>query len=136
MRIRKQRPFVGLVVLISMLLGMIIPAMVAAQNATPSADTPGAAQPSGGAASEPSEELVAAAADKTELIIGQAQDVSTLDPQMSTQSNDIYVSFNIFDNLITRDRDLQLQPMLATSWTSIDDTTWEFELREDVTFHD
>ncbi|MBA3337674.1 MAG: hypothetical protein H0T49_08940 [Chloroflexia bacterium] len=130
MRNRKQRPIVGLVVLFSLILGTIFPALVMAQNATPDAGTPSAA------ASEPSEELVPAEAGKTELIIGQAQDVSTLDPQMSTQSNDIYVSFNIFDNLIARDRDLQLQPMLATSWTSLDDTTWEFELRDDVTFHD
>ena len=27
-------------------------------------------------------------------------------------------------------------PMLATEWTQIDDNTWEFKLREGVTFHD
>lgn len=28
------------------------------------------------------------------------------------------------------------EPMLATDWRQIDDLTWEFDLREDVTFHD
>lgn len=28
------------------------------------------------------------------------------------------------------------EPMLATSWEQVDERTWEFELREDVTFHD
>lgn len=30
----------------------------------------------------------------------------------------------------------QPEPSLATSWTQIDDTTWEFTLRDDVVFHD
>ena len=28
------------------------------------------------------------------------------------------------------------EPMLATSWQQTDDLTWEFELRDGVTFHD
>ena len=94
---------------------------VAAQEATPAPRTP-------------SEELTAAPAGKTELVVGQAADVSTLDPQLSTVANDIFVTFNLFDNLIFRDRDLNLQPMLATEWTQVDDLTWEFTLREGVTF--
>ncbi len=30
----------------------------------------------------------------------------------------------------------QPEPSLATSWSQIDDTTWEFTLRDDVVFHD
>lgn len=84
---------------------------------------------------EPSEELMVAPEGKNDLIIGQAADISSMDPQMSTVANDIYVTFNLFDNLIYRDRDLELQPMLATEWEAVDDVTWEFKLRDDVTFH-
>jgi len=79
--------------------------------------------------------LVAPPADKTELVIAQAADVSTLDPQKSTQGNDITVTFNLYDNLLARGRDLTLQPMLATKYRQVDDLTWEFNLREGVTFH-
>lgn len=96
---------------------------VAAQDATP------------GAASTPSEELTTTPADKTELVIGQVADVTTLDPQLSTVANDIFVTFNLFDNLVRRTRDLELEPMLATEWSQVDDLTWEFKLREGVTFH-
>ena len=104
---------------------LVLPAsaVVLAQDGTPVA------------LSGPSEELVPAPEGKTDLIIGQAADISTLDPQMSTVANDIYVTFNIFDNLVYRDRALQLQPMLATEWATVDDVTWEFKLRDDVTFH-
>jgi peptide/nickel transport system substrate-binding protein len=30
----------------------------------------------------------------------------------------------------------QPEPSLATDWTQVDDTTWEFSLRDDVVFHD
>ena len=43
---------------------------------------------------------------------------------------------NIFEGLIAKDQDEKLVPGLATSWEPIDETTWVFELREDITFHD
>ena len=115
-----RRSFLG-AALVALLVGAIAP--VAAQEGTPIAP------------STPSEELVAAPAGKTDLIIGQAADVTTLDPQLSTVSNDIFVTFNLFDNLVFRARDNSLQPMLATEWRLVDDLTWEFRLREGVTFH-
>ncbi|MGH2533266.1 MAG: ABC transporter substrate-binding protein [Thermomicrobiales bacterium] len=124
MRIGRYHPVMSLVVLVAMLLLAIIP--VAAQEATPSPN---------GLLGAPSEALAPAPEGKTDLVIGQAQDVSTLDPQLSTQGNDIYVTFNIFDNLISRDRNLALQPMLATEWSQVDDLTWEFKLRQGVMFH-
>ena len=35
-----------------------------------------------------------------------------------------------------QDDKLRLLPGLAVSWKPIDDTTWEFKLREGVKFHD
>lgn len=44
---------------------------------------------------------------------------------------------NVFEVLVARDTMTnELVPELATSWTQIDPTTWEFELRQGVTYHD
>src|SRR2546430_13503345 len=45
---------------------------------------------------------------KRELIWAQGGDVSKFDPHFSTSSNDIRVSFNIFDNLASRHPDGKL----------------------------
>jgi peptide/nickel transport system substrate-binding protein len=37
---------------------------------------------------------------------------------------------------VERDENMKRVPSLATSWKAISDTTWEFELRRDVKFHD
>lgn len=44
--------------------------------------------------------------------------------------------YNIYETLVNRDKDLNIVPGLATSWTSKSPTTWEFKLRENVKFHD
>lgn len=77
----------------------------------------------------------AAPAGKTELIIAQGADVQKFDPHMSTTDMDIKVTFNIFDNLITRGADGKLKPALATEWKALNDTTWQFMLRKGVKFH-
>ena len=41
----------------------------------------------------------------------------------------------IFEGLVTIDDDGNTQPALAKSYELIDENTWEFKLREDVTFH-
>jgi peptide/nickel transport system substrate-binding protein len=47
------------------------------------------------------------------------------------------VTRQIFDHLVEANSDNleELSPGLATSWEIVDDTTWEFELREGVKFH-
>lgn len=72
---------------------------------------------------------------KNTLVIGQSADVSKLDPQMSTTVNDIAVTFNLFDNLISRHYDGKLYPSLATEWKLVNPTTWQFKLRQGVKFH-
>src|SRR5262249_45024288 len=62
-------------------------------------------------------------------------DITTLDPQMNTAASSIRVTFNIFDTLVRDRPDLALDPGLATSWALVDDRTWEFKLRQGVTFH-
>jgi peptide/nickel transport system substrate-binding protein len=43
----------------------------------------------------------------------------------------------VFDTLMCYDpKSREFKPLLATSWTQVDDKTLEFKLREDVVFHD
>jgi peptide/nickel transport system substrate-binding protein len=72
---------------------------------------------------------------KTDLVIAQGSDISTLDPHFSTAVHDISISFNLYDHLVSRRRDEKLYPSLATGWKTTAPTTWEFRLRPDVRFH-
>jgi peptide/nickel transport system substrate-binding protein len=72
---------------------------------------------------------------KRELVVAQGGDISKFDPHFSTSSNDIRVSFNIFDNLVSRHPDGKLHPGLATEWKLQGQTTYTFKLRSGVRFH-
>jgi peptide/nickel transport system substrate-binding protein len=72
---------------------------------------------------------------RRELVIAQAGDVAKFDPHLSTAANDIRVTFNIFDTLLTRRVDGKLHPSLATEWKRVAPTTYQFKLREGVRWH-
>src|SRR5437870_12119509 len=72
---------------------------------------------------------------KRELVVAQGGDISKFDPHFSTSSNDIRVSFNLFDNLVSRHPDGKLHPGLPTEWTRQGDTTYVFKLRSGAKFH-
>ncbi len=109
--------------------GSTAPSASAAAAGSPTASgTPAASA----AASGP---RIPAPANKKDLIIVTGTDITTLDPVISTSGNDPNVHFTIFDNLLYRDASGKLQPMLATEYKSVDDTTWQFKLRDGVKFH-
>src|SRR3989441_1124711 len=70
---------------------------------------------------------------KLELVVAQGGDVAQFDPHMSTSSNDIRISFNLFDNLTSRRPDGKLAPGLATEWKLQGQTTWVFKRSEEHT---
>jgi peptide/nickel transport system substrate-binding protein len=72
---------------------------------------------------------------KKELVVAQGGDIAFFDPHMNTSSNDIRVSFNLFDNLTSRRPDGKLAPGLATEWKLQGQTTWVFKLRPGVKYH-
>jgi peptide/nickel transport system substrate-binding protein len=72
---------------------------------------------------------------KRELVVAQGGDISKFDPHFSTSSNDIRISFNLFDNLTSRHPDGKLYPALATEWKLTNPTTWTFKLRPGVKWH-
>lgn len=78
--------------------------------------------------------LEAALAD--DLIIGVSSEPSAIDPHYHNLGPNNALRDHIFDALINQDAKQRLQPGLATSWTPLDDKTWEFKLREGVSFHD
>ncbi|WP_202077466.1 glutathione ABC transporter substrate-binding protein [Caldalkalibacillus salinus] len=76
------------------------------------------------------------AAEGGDLVIAWLSDAVTLDPHGSNDVPSSNVLNNIYDTLVTFDKNGELTPSLATDWNMIDDHTWEFNLREGVTFHD
>lgn len=92
--------------------------------------TAGVAPGGGGSATR-----VPAPAGKKDLVIATGADITTLDPHLSTAGNDPNVAFTLYDNLLYRDAEGKLQPMLATEYKALDDTTWQFKLRPGVKFH-
>src|SRR3990172_546540 len=72
---------------------------------------------------------------KRELVVAQGGDISKFDPHFSTSSNDIRISFNIFDNLVSRHPDGKLHPGLATEWKLPSPTQRTFKNRQGVKWH-
>ncbi|AOV08468.1 glutathione ABC transporter substrate-binding protein [Sporosarcina ureilytica] len=72
----------------------------------------------------------------SDLVIATLSDAAKLDPHLTTDVPSYNVLINMFDGLVKKDKDDQIVENLATNWEIIDDTTWVFELRDDVTFHD
>lgn len=71
-----------------------------------------------------------------DLVISEAADIVSLDPHGNNDVPSSNVRNNIYETLVYLDGDMEVQPRLATEWEEVDDTTWEFTLKEGVTFHD
>ena len=72
----------------------------------------------------------------TDLRIGVAAPATTIDPHAQNGATNNALATHIFDSLVVNDEKSQSQPGLATSWRAVDDTHWEFTLRDGVTFSD
>ena len=71
-----------------------------------------------------------------DLTVGLAASTTSMDPQFYVVGPNSAIARNIFDGLVNQDEKQRLQPALALSWKTVDDTTWEFKLRPNVKFHD
>ncbi len=63
-------------------------------------------------------------------------DALTMDPMSASEAPTIAASRKIYDSLVYPDKDVKFVAGLATSWEPIGPTTWEFNLRQGVKFHD
>lgn len=79
---------------------------------------------------------IAPSAMAQDLTLGLRAGPDSIDPHWSTLGSQAEALRHVFDTLVDVDDNLQLQPGLAVSWEAVDDTTWEFKLREGVKFHD
>lgn len=63
-------------------------------------------------------------------------DILTYDPNAQVDSFTQNILNMVFDTLVRRNKDLALEPALATSWEMMEPTRWRFKLRQDVKFHE
>ena len=70
------------------------------------------------------------------LSMGVSAAPASIDPHFYTLTPNIMLSHHMFDTLTRRDANSRVEPALAESWRLVDDTTWEFKLRQGVKFHD
>ena len=78
-----------------------------------------------------------APADGASITIALGSEPTSLDPHVVDDGGERAVNDNVYETLLTRDAEGELGPGLATELpTQVDDTTWEFKLRDGVTFHD
>ncbi len=71
------------------------------------------------------------------LVYVHTRAINVIDPDRETTGQTLAYFFPVYDRLIHLTPTGDLVPGLATEWTLIDDgNTWEFKLRDGVTFHD
>ncbi|HWJ88404.1 MAG TPA: ABC transporter substrate-binding protein [Pelagibacterium sp.] len=71
-----------------------------------------------------------------DLVIATMSGPASMDPHYTATAANAEATKHVFDTLLRSGNSLEILPSLATSWEALDDTTWEFKLREGVKFHD
>jgi len=69
------------------------------------------------------------------LTVGLASDALSMDPYARDEVATTSILSNIFDGLVSFDKDLKLYANLASSWSNPKPTVWIMKLRKNVTFH-
>ncbi len=80
--------------------------------------------------------LAAAPAAAKTLRWSSQGDVATNDPHSQNESFNNSVNSHVYEQLLTRDREMKLVPALATSWKQTSPTVWVFNLRKGVKWQD
>ncbi len=78
--------------------------------------------------------LAPAGAQTLNIAIGAP--ITSLDPHYFNAGPNNSMAMHIFRFLTTRDARARVQPDLAESWRVLDDSTWEFKLREGLVWQD
>ncbi|MBI5719378.1 MAG: ABC transporter substrate-binding protein [Burkholderiales bacterium] len=80
--------------------------------------------------------LSAAPVQAATLRIASAFDPQTMDPHALALLYHSRIAFQVHESLVGRDEKFRLEPALATSWQMTGPTSWRFQLRPGVKFHD
>ncbi|WP_404330019.1 ABC transporter substrate-binding protein [Mesobacillus maritimus] len=70
-----------------------------------------------------------------EIVVGVSSEPQNWDPIDTFLLDWSTVATSVFEGLVDRTLDLEIQPGLAESWEYLDDQTLEFKLRQGVQFH-
>jgi len=76
------------------------------------------------------------AADAKTLRFSSQGDIVTIDPHAQNEGFTNAFLDHIYETLVTRGRELKVEPCLALSWQAVNPTTMRFKLRPNVRFHD
>lgn len=99
----------------------------------PSATTTGSDEGGTEPAEEPGDEP---AVEGAAITIALGSEPTSLDPHLVDDGGERAINDNVYETLLARTADGALVPGLAAEMPSqVDDTTWQFTLREGVTFH-
>jgi peptide/nickel transport system substrate-binding protein len=63
-------------------------------------------------------------------------DSNSMDPYARQETFLLSFNHNMYEPLIRRNREMKLEPGLATEWSRVEPTVWRFKLRQGVKFHD
>src|SRR5579862_1386569 len=80
--------------------------------------------------------LLAGMADAKTLRWANDGDSNSMDPYARQETFLLLFDMSFYEPLVRRDREMKLEPGLATEWKQTDATTWRFTLRQGVKFHD
>ncbi len=75
-------------------------------------------------------------AETSRIRIGMTAAPRSLDPRIATDVASARIQQLMYNSLVRLNRQSEIVPDLAESWTMKDDTTYRFALRRDVRFHD
>ena len=79
--------------------------------------------------------VLAISAQANTLRMADSTDIAAMDPHSMTESNTIGFLNHVYEGLVRYNKELAVEPALATSWEFVEPTRLRFTLREGVTFH-
>ena len=81
--------------------------------------------------------LLASSAYAAEFTWAETTDPQTMDPHAVNSAAVLGFLNNVYEGLVRRNKDMEIEPALATAWEPIGGGEgWRFTLRQGVTFHD
>ena len=80
--------------------------------------------------------LAASAIEAKTLRYSSQGDIVTIDPHAQNEGFTNAYLDSIYEPLVTRGKELKVEPCLALSWAAVNPTTMRFKLRPHVKFHD
>jgi peptide/nickel transport system substrate-binding protein len=80
--------------------------------------------------------LVAPAAAENVLRWASATDAFTSDPHAANHTPTLAETQQVYEPLVDFNSSYEIQPCLAVAWKLTSPTTWQFDLRRGVFFHD